>query len=76
MHASGMVHRDLKPSNLLLATTTAPVLHVCDMGGLTRCGRLFNAARPDDIVCTARYAPPEVLDPRCRELPAHPSQDM
>jgi serine/threonine protein kinase len=77
LHNAGLVHRDLKPSNLLVsATARSPVVHVCDWGGATRVGQLFSAACPDDIVCTARYAAPEVIDPRCRELPAHPSQDM
>jgi serine/threonine protein kinase/WD40 repeat protein len=58
-HEQGILHRDIKPANLLL--DLRGTVWVTDFG-LAKGTDLDNLTRPDDVLGTLRYMPPEAFD--------------
>lgn len=61
-HAAGVVHCDLKPANLMV--TGSRTLKVLDFGiavVTSRAGSTDTGSTTRHVMCTPRYAPPEVL---------------
>ncbi len=60
-HEQGILHRDIKPANLLL--DLHGTVWVTDFG-LAKASETDNLTRPEDLLGTLRYMPPEAFDGR------------
>src|SRR4029077_18926796 len=60
-HEQGILHRDIKPANLLL--DLHGTVWVTDFG-LAKATETDNLTRPEDLLGTLRYMPPEAFDGR------------